>query len=75
MLFWADYYLRWWRLPIEERAFRNTDLGSGDYYLRNSGLSLPRFAVAENHNYKEDTFGYIPLSKVSSFIGNPVYLI
>ena len=38
MLFWADYYLRWWRLPIEERACRKTDLGGGDYYLRNSGL-------------------------------------
>ena len=31
-LFWADYYLRWWRLPIEERAGRKTDLGGGDYY-------------------------------------------
>ena len=38
MLFWADYYLRWWRLPIEERACRTTDLGGGDNYLRNSGL-------------------------------------
>ena len=38
MLFWADYYLRWWRLAIEERACRKTDLGGGDYYLRNSGL-------------------------------------
>ena len=38
MFFWADYYLRWWRLPIEERACRKTDLGGGDYYLRNSGL-------------------------------------
>ena len=38
MLFWADYYLRWWRLPIEERACLKTDLGGGDYYLRNSGL-------------------------------------
>ena len=38
MLFWADYYLRWWRLPIDERACRKTDLGGGDYYLRNSGL-------------------------------------
>ena len=27
-----------WRLPIEERACRKTDLGGGDYYLRNSGL-------------------------------------
>ena len=39
MLFWADYFLRWWRLPIEERACRKTDLGGGDYYLRNSGLA------------------------------------
>ena len=38
MLYWADYYLRWWRLPIEERACRKTDLGGGDYYFRNSGL-------------------------------------
>ena len=36
--FWADYYLRWWSLPIEERACRKTDLGGGDYFLRNSGL-------------------------------------
>ena len=36
--FYGDYYLRWWRLPIEERACRETDLGGGDYYLRNSGL-------------------------------------
>ena len=28
--------LRW--LLIEERACRKTDLGGGDYYLRNSGL-------------------------------------
>ena len=27
-----------WRLPIEERACSKTDLGGGDYYLRNSGL-------------------------------------
>jgi len=38
MLFWADYYLKWWRLPIKECACRKTDLGGGDYYLRNSGL-------------------------------------
>ena len=38
MPFWADYYLRWWRLPIVECACRITDLGGGDYYLRNSGL-------------------------------------
>ena len=44
MLFWADYYLRWWRLPIEERACRKTDLGGGEYYLRNSGLP-PSFGV------------------------------
>jgi len=30
--------LRWWRLPIEEHACLKTDLGGGDYYLRNSGL-------------------------------------
>ena len=30
--------MRWWRLPIEERACRNTHLGGGDYSLRNSGL-------------------------------------
>ena len=36
--FYGDYYLRWWRLPIEERACPETDLGGGDYYLRNSGL-------------------------------------
>ena len=30
--------MRWWRLPIEECACRKTDLGGGDYYLRNSGL-------------------------------------
>ena len=44
MLFWADYYLRWWRLPIEERACRKTDLGGGDYYLRNTGLP-PSFNI------------------------------
>ena len=38
MLFWGDYYLRWWRLPIEEHTCRKTDLGGGDYYLRNTGL-------------------------------------
>ena len=37
----ADYQLRWWRLPIEERACRNTHLGGGDYSLRNSGLPPP----------------------------------
>ena len=31
-------YVLQWRLPIEERACRKTDLGGGDYYLRNSGL-------------------------------------
>ena len=41
MLFWADYYLRWWRLPIEERACRKTDLCGGDYYLRGTLDSLP----------------------------------
>ena len=34
----ADYQLRWWRLPIEERACRKTHLGGSDYSLRNSGL-------------------------------------
>jgi len=50
MPFWADYYLRWWRLPIEERACRKTDLGGGDYYLRNSGLppSLNKHDKEEN---------------------------
>ena len=47
MLFWGDYYLRWWRLPIEERACRKTDLGCGDYYLRNSGLP-PSLRVHKN---------------------------
>ena len=46
MLFWGDYYLRWWRLPIKERACRKTDLGGGDYYLRNSGLP-PSLSRAE----------------------------
>ena len=37
------YYLRWWRLPIEERACRKTDLlGGGDYYSRNSELPPDR---------------------------------
>ena len=26
-----DYQLRWWRLPIEERACLKTHLGGGDY--------------------------------------------
>jgi len=34
----AEYQLRWWRLPIEERACRKTHLGGGDYSLGNSGL-------------------------------------
>ena len=42
MLFRGDYYLRWWRLRIEEPACRKTDLGGGDYYLRNSGLPPSR---------------------------------
>ena len=50
MLFWGDYYLRWWRLPIEERACRKTDLGGGDYYLRNSGLPpFPRTSFNLTH--------------------------
>ena len=37
-LFLSDYQLRWWRLPIEERACRKTRLGGGDYQLRISAL-------------------------------------
>ena len=37
-LFLSDYQLRWWRLPIEERAYRKTRLGGGDYQLRTSAL-------------------------------------
>ena len=29
----ADYQLRWWRLPIEERACRKKHLSGGDYSL------------------------------------------
>ena len=29
----SDYQLRWWRLPIEENAYRKTLLGGGDYQL------------------------------------------
>ena len=36
--FKTDYQFRWWRLPIKEHACRETDLGGGDYYFRNSGL-------------------------------------
>ena len=39
--FYGDYQLRWWRLPIEERACRKIHLGGGDYLLRNSGLPPP----------------------------------
>ena len=53
MLFWGDYYLM-----IEERACRKTDLGGGDYYLRNSGLppssdKLQNFARLTIVNLKE----------------------
>ena len=48
MPFWGDYYLRWWRLPIEEHACRKTDLGGGDYYLRNSGLPPSMHRVIVN---------------------------
>jgi len=48
MLFWTDYYLRWWRLPIEEPACRKTDLGGGDYYLRNSGLPPSLYSTVDN---------------------------
>ena len=41
----ADYQLRWWRLPIEERACRKTHLGGGDYSLRNSGLPSPPLGI------------------------------
>ena len=37
----SDYQLRWWRLPIEENAYRKTLLGGGDYQLRTSAL-LPQ---------------------------------
>ena len=40
--------MRWWRLPIEERACRKTDLGGGDYYLRNSGLPPSLDTLLEN---------------------------
>ena len=49
--------MRWWRLPIEERACRKTDLGGGDYYLRNTGL--PPSA---------DRFGYLEGAVASPFI-------
>ena len=51
MLFWGDYCLRWWRLPIEERACRKTDLGGGDYYLRNSGLPPSFKSFLTFHDY------------------------
>ena len=49
--------MRWWRLPIEERAGRKTDLGGGYYYLRNS--VLPPSA---------DRFGYLEGEVASPFI-------
>ena len=38
ILFLSDYQLRWWRLPIEERACRKTRLGGCDYQLSISAL-------------------------------------
>ena len=35
----SNYQLRWFRLPIEERACRKPRLGGGDYSLRTSALS------------------------------------
>ena len=40
------------RLPIEERACRKTDLGGGDYYLRNSGLPPSFGCVLELELYE-----------------------
>ena len=56
MLFWADYYLRWWRLPIEERAWRKTDLGGGDYYLRNSGLPPPAYLLQKSKQKRQSIY-------------------
>ena len=58
MLFWADYYLRWWRLSIEECACHKTDLGGGDYYFRNSGRNFHRpFILSSMSNqYPEKLF-------------------
>ena len=67
MLFWGDYYLRWWRLPIEERACRKIDLGGGDYYLRNSGLPPSSEAVP--------SINYIGRQLDVSYIGRQVMLI
>ena len=39
--FLSDYPLRWWRLRIEERAYRKTRLDGGDYQLRTSALPPP----------------------------------
>ena len=47
MLILADYQLRWWRLPIEERAYRRTRLGGCDYQFRTSLLPPPARRVAE----------------------------
>ena len=66
MLFWADYYLRWWRLPIEERACRKTDLGGGDYVIRGTLDSLPRLTWEREMQtdviLKSLPHGYPPLS-------------
>ena len=40
-VFLSDYPLRWWRLRIEERAYRKTRLDGGDYQLRTSALPPP----------------------------------
>ena len=58
MLFWGDYYLRWWRLPIEEPACRKTDLGDGDYYLRNSGLPPSQYTGSHEKVMLAYIFGY-----------------
>ena len=74
MLFWADYYLRWWRLPIEERACRKTNLGGGDYYLRNSGLPPSPSFKNLPHYSKEHTFQkFISLLKINFPVIHPTY--
>ena len=49
----------WWRLPIEERACRKTDLGGGDYYLRNIWTpSLDQTAGPIGLKFFVDTHGW-----------------
>ena len=65
MLFWADYYLRWWRLPIEESTCLKTDLGGGDYYLRYSGLPPSVISTSwrpldEIHRFNCSRWGSVP---------------